>query len=112
MLLEDFGINSISRGSFKVKPIADNISFIPLSLMLTLETVGIRFQDDFAIFPLKLEPPNFNNCAFIDGAAFSTIIFSCFLMIKSVRLYQFERLETIPLLSSILFDRLVIMAFS
>jgi len=103
MLLEDFGINSISRGSFKVKPIADNISFIPLSLMLTLETVGIRFHEEFAIFPLKLEPPNFNNCAFIDGAAFSTIIFSCFLMIKSVRLYQFERLETILVLSSILF---------
>lgn len=85
MLFDDFGINFISRGSFKVRPIADNISFNPLSLMLTLETVGIRFHDDFAIFPLKLEPPNFNNCAFIDGAAFSTIIFSCFLMIKSVR---------------------------
>ena len=102
MLFDDFGINSISRGSFRVKPIADNISFIPLSLMLTLETVGMRFQDDFAIFPLKLEPPNFNNCAFIDGAAFSTIIFSCFLMIKSVRLFQFERLETILLSISIL----------
>jgi len=66
----------------------------PLGIF-TLDTVGIRLQEDLDILPAKLELPSFNSWAFIDGAAFSTTCFSNFFISFSVRTFLFERLETI-----------------